>query len=192
MMPRLDGVGLLRALRADPRTAHCAVILISARAGEENRIESMQAGADDYIVKPFNAAELVARVETRANMARMRRAEEERRAADLKAMERLYQLGNRRAQGGDDFETCLDEIVATAIAIANADKGNIQLLDVESGMLRIAAQRGFGEPFLNSSPKWRPARPQLAAPLCIPLVESLSLILRAARSLPASLPSTCC
>ena len=149
MMPRLDGVGLLRALRADPRTAHCAVILISARAGEENRIEGMQAGADDYIVKPFNAAELVARVETRANMARMRRAEEERRAADLKAMERLYQLGNRCAQGGDDFETCLDEIVATAIAIANADKGNIQLLDVESGMLRIAAQRGFGEPFLK-------------------------------------------
>jgi len=149
MMPRLDGVGLLRALRADPRTAHCAVILISARAGEENRIEGMQAGADDYIIKPFNAAELVARVETRANMARMRRAEEERRAADLVAMERLYQLGNRCAQAGDDFETCLDEIVATAIAITNADKGNVQLLDAESGTLRIAAQRGFGEPFLK-------------------------------------------
>jgi CheY-like chemotaxis protein len=45
MMPRLDGIGLLRALRADPATSECAVILISARAGEENRVEGMHAGA---------------------------------------------------------------------------------------------------------------------------------------------------
>jgi PAS domain S-box-containing protein len=149
MMPRLDGIGLLRGLRADPRTAHCAVILISARAGEESRIEGMEAGADDYIIKPFNAAELIARVETRANMARMRRVEEERLADDLKAMERLYQLGNWCAQRGDDFDGCLDEILTTAIAITSADKGNIQLLDEETGMLRIATQRGFEAPFLK-------------------------------------------
>ena len=149
MMPGLDGVSLLRALRADPRTALCAVILISARAGEESRIEGIEAGADDYIIKPFNAAELVARVETRAKMARMRRDEEERAAAELKAMERLLEVGKRCARQGDDFEGCLHEIVVTAIAITSGDKGAIQLLDEPSGTLRFAAQHGFSEPFLN-------------------------------------------
>ena len=149
MMPRLDGIGLLRALRADPSTSHCAVILISARAGEESRIEGIAVGADDYIIKPFNAAELVARVETRARMARMRRDQEERAAAELKAMQRLLDVGKRCARRGDDFEGCLDEIVATAMAISGGDKGTLQLLDEQSGTLRIAAQRGFSEPFLK-------------------------------------------
>ena len=55
MMPRLDGFGLLRALRADPRTTGVPVIMLSARAGEESRVEGMEAGADDYLVKPFSA-----------------------------------------------------------------------------------------------------------------------------------------
>ncbi|MFO0843677.1 MAG: ATP-binding protein [Gemmataceae bacterium] len=56
MMPHLDGFGLLRALRDDPRTAAVPVILLSARAGEEARIEGLKAGADDYLIKPFSAA----------------------------------------------------------------------------------------------------------------------------------------
>jgi signal transduction histidine kinase/DNA-binding NarL/FixJ family response regulator len=63
MMPRLDGFQLLRALRADPMTQEIPVILLSARAGEEASIEGLEAGADDYIVKPFSARELRARVE---------------------------------------------------------------------------------------------------------------------------------
>ncbi len=62
MMPRLDGFGLLKALRAEPRTATIPVILLSARAGEEATIEGFDAGADDYLVKPFAARELLARV----------------------------------------------------------------------------------------------------------------------------------
>ena len=62
MMPRLDGFALLRALRSDPATAELPVILLSARAGEESRIEGLEAGADDYLVKPFSSRELVARV----------------------------------------------------------------------------------------------------------------------------------
>ncbi len=62
MMPHLDGFGLLRELRADPRTATVPVIMLSARAGEESRVEGMEAGADDYLVKPFSARELSARV----------------------------------------------------------------------------------------------------------------------------------
>lgn len=62
MMPGLDGFGLLHELRADPRTATIPVIFLSARAGEEARIESLEAGADDHIVKPFGAQELLARI----------------------------------------------------------------------------------------------------------------------------------
>jgi len=62
MMPRLDGFGLLRELRADPRTGTMPVVFLSARAGEESRIDGLEAGADDYLVKPFSAGELLARV----------------------------------------------------------------------------------------------------------------------------------
>jgi PAS domain S-box-containing protein len=74
MMPRLDGFGLLRALRADPRTADVPVVLLSARAGEDSRIQGVEAGADDYLVKPFSARELVASVSGQVEMARVRRA----------------------------------------------------------------------------------------------------------------------
>ena len=57
MMPGLDGFGLLRELRADARTAQVPVILLSARAGEEATVEGLEAWADDYLVKPFNARE---------------------------------------------------------------------------------------------------------------------------------------
>lgn len=73
MMPRLDGFGLLRELRDDVRTRHVPVIMLSARAGEESRVEGMQAGADDYLVKPFGARELLARVSAHLQMARLRR-----------------------------------------------------------------------------------------------------------------------
>ncbi len=72
MMPRLDGFGLLQALRADPRTSGVPVIMLSARAGEESRIEGLQEGANDYLVKPFSARELLARVAAQLQMARMR------------------------------------------------------------------------------------------------------------------------
>jgi len=73
MMPRLDGFGLLNALRTDPSTARVPVILLSARAGEESRVEGMEAGADDYLVKPFSARELLARVGALLQITRMRR-----------------------------------------------------------------------------------------------------------------------
>ena len=78
MMPGMDGFALIAALRADERTRDTPVLVVSARAGDEARVEGLQRGADDYIVKPFSARELVARVGTQiAN----RRAAEQQRAA---------------------------------------------------------------------------------------------------------------
>ena len=72
MMPRLDGFGLLAALRADERTRAIPVIMLSARAGEEAAVEGIDAGADDYLIKPFSARELVARIAGTLALARLR------------------------------------------------------------------------------------------------------------------------
>ncbi len=78
MMPRLDGVALLAALRADARTSRVPVVLLSARAGQEAAVEGLAAGADDYLVKPFSAQELLARVDAHLQLGRARREAEER------------------------------------------------------------------------------------------------------------------
>ena len=80
MMPVLDGFGLLREVRADSDLRLIPVVLLSARAGEESRIEGLEAGADDYLVKPFSARELIARVATHLELARLRRTAESHRA----------------------------------------------------------------------------------------------------------------
>jgi len=77
MMPRLDGFDLLNEVRRDPLLKNTPVILISARAGEEAWIEGLESGADDYVVKPFSARELQARVASHIAMARLRRQAEE-------------------------------------------------------------------------------------------------------------------
>ncbi|RZS91015.1 signal transduction histidine kinase [Motilibacter rhizosphaerae] len=88
MMPRLDGFGLLAALRADERTADVPVVLLSARAGEEATVEGLDAGADDYLVKPFAAPELLARVRANLELDSVRRAAaEQARAAAAAAQE---------------------------------------------------------------------------------------------------------
>jgi signal transduction histidine kinase/DNA-binding response OmpR family regulator len=73
MMPKLDGFGLLRAIRREPALADAPVVMLSARAGEEAKVEGLDAGADDYLVKPFAARELLARVNANIQMAEVRR-----------------------------------------------------------------------------------------------------------------------
>jgi signal transduction histidine kinase len=72
MMPKLDGLALLRELRGNEGTRAVPVILLSARAGEESRIQGLEGGADDYLVKPFSARELVARANSAIRLAQLR------------------------------------------------------------------------------------------------------------------------
>jgi signal transduction histidine kinase/DNA-binding NarL/FixJ family response regulator len=83
MIPKLDGIELVKRLRQNPAYARLPVILISARAGEESRVEGLDAGADDYIVKPFRARDLVARVTATVQRELLRRREQSRSALDL-------------------------------------------------------------------------------------------------------------
>jgi signal transduction histidine kinase/DNA-binding response OmpR family regulator len=96
MMPELDGVGLLGALRADVRTAHVPVVLVSARAGEDATVQGLEAGADDYLAKPFSSRELRARVRANLELDRVRRTrrELERMQALLDQAQRLAKVGS--------------------------------------------------------------------------------------------------
>jgi signal transduction histidine kinase len=76
MMPRMDGFELLRQLRADPQTNTIPLIFLSARAGEDARIEGMSRRADDYLAKPFSSRELLTRVSTHLGLAKVRREAE--------------------------------------------------------------------------------------------------------------------
>ena len=102
MMPRLDGFGLLRALRADSRTRRLPIILLSARAGEESAVAGLDSGADDYLVKPFSARELLARVRTHVELAWQRSAWEKeleqrvrKRTTELETQIQRMRLLNR-------------------------------------------------------------------------------------------------
>jgi len=81
MMPRMDGFGLLREIRADRNVSTVPVVMLSARAGEEARVEGLNAGADDYLIKPFTARELLARVGGILAVARARKEAAEREEA---------------------------------------------------------------------------------------------------------------
>jgi signal transduction histidine kinase len=117
MMPLLDGFELLKALRGDEQTRSIPVVLLSARAGEESRVEGIEAGADDYLIKPFSARELLARVSGRLEIARLQRdretqlrisqAELEQRVQErtqelFNASEELRELSARILQAQDE------------------------------------------------------------------------------------------
>jgi PAS domain S-box-containing protein len=96
MMPRIDGLGLIRSLRADARLRDIPVILLSARAGEESRLEGLDAGADDYLVKPFSARELLVRIGALLELAQMRRQSEQA----LREREEQLRLATEAAEVG--------------------------------------------------------------------------------------------
>ena len=94
MMPTLDGFGLLAAIRGDQQLQSLPVVLLSARAGEEARIEGLDAGADDYMVKPFSARELLACVAAQLKLARVRRQSDEERTRLLRENAAVMQTLN--------------------------------------------------------------------------------------------------
>jgi PAS domain S-box-containing protein len=109
MMPNLDGLALLERLASDPLTTGMPVVLVSARAGEEGTVEGLEAGASDYLVKPFSARELLARVRVNMELDRVRRVRStlERSRALLDQTQRLAKVGSWEA----DLDT--DELIAS-------------------------------------------------------------------------------
>ncbi|NJL37377.1 MAG: response regulator, partial [Leptolyngbyaceae cyanobacterium SM1_4_3] len=107
MMPEMDGFELLRLLRSHHTTQDIPIILLSARAGEEARIEGLEAGANDYLIKPFSARELLARIEANLRLAQLRREATQREQA-------LNQQLTRRI---NELQTLFD-LLPVGVAIA--------------------------------------------------------------------------
>ncbi len=154
MMPELDGFGLLRELRADSELQSIPVIMLSARAGEEARLDALAIGADDYLIKPFSARELIARTDAQLIKARVRALEQEhaRRLVNLfthapvaiailRGADHVYELTNARYRefiGGR-------EVVGKPIRVALPElegQGIYELLD---------GVRASGEPYVGKS-----------------------------------------
>ena len=154
MMPELDGFGLIKELRGDPDLSEIPVVMVSARAGEEARLEGFAASADDYVVKPFSARDLLARVDAQLHKSR-RRAIERRHAqritnllthapvaiAILRGPTHVYELANSRyleLVGGRDV---LGKPIREALPELSG-QGVYEMLD------RV---RSSGEPFVAQS-----------------------------------------
>lgn len=107
-MPRLDGLELTRRLRADPMTAALPIILLTAKGLTVDKVVGLTAGADDYLVKPFDTAELVARVHST-----LRRNQEYREVSPLTGLpgnSRILREISDRVRGGTDFAVCVYDI----------------------------------------------------------------------------------
>ncbi|HEX5101603.1 MAG TPA: ATP-binding protein, partial [Polyangiaceae bacterium] len=151
MMPKLDGFGLLAALRAEARLQAVPVILLSARAGESARIEGLRLGADDYLVKPFSARELLTRIVALMEQRRVDRTLREH-AESLEILNRVgVSLVAER-----DLERVLQIVTDAATAVSGAqfgaffynvtnELGEAYLLYTLSGAPREAFE-GFGTP----------------------------------------------
>ena len=118
MMPGMDGFELLRALREDERTREVPVILLSARAGEESRVEGLESGADDYLTKPFSAREVRARVGSHLRLQSIRRETQ----AALRASEAKFSTAFGRSP--------------LALVITSLDDG--KMIEVNEGFVRLS------------------------------------------------------
>jgi signal transduction histidine kinase/DNA-binding response OmpR family regulator len=168
MLPGLDGLQLLKKLRSDAETSTIPVIMLSARAGEESRIEGLSTGADDYLIKPFSARELLARIEAHLNMARYRgeatkalqESEERFRAFVTASSDVIYRMSPdwkemRRLEGKDFIadtdspsERWLSKYIyaedqsAVTAAIRDAIK-NKSAFDLEHQIIRVDGSLGW-------------------------------------------------
>ena len=122
MMPEMDGLTVLRRLRSTPSTTSVPVILLTAKALAEDRVRGLNLGADDYITKPFDVEELMARVRTV-----LRRAQQMRDLSPLTGLPGNFRIAREleeRVQGTDLF------------AIVHADLDNFKAFNDHYGFLR--------------------------------------------------------
>ncbi|MGH8169220.1 MAG: ATP-binding protein [Steroidobacteraceae bacterium] len=156
MMPRLDGLELLKALRSDESLRQVPVILLSARAGEEARVEGLDAGADDYLVKPFSARELLARVGARLELVRTRFVSEQ----SLRERERALR----------EAHTELERRTAELARFNQAAVGReLRVIELKQEVNELRRRQGESARY-SLAPE---EQPQPAAAPCEPLGEGL-------------------
>jgi diguanylate cyclase (GGDEF)-like protein len=180
MMPRMDGFQVVDHLRADPRTANTSIIMLTAKALTADKVLGISAGADDYIIKPFDPVELVARVKGTL-----------RRAREMRAISPLTGLpGNARIH--DELLTRITSEQPFALLYADLDNfktyndhygflrgddalravaRSIQDSAMELGGSRVFVGHLGGDDFVLVSPV------ELAEPLCKAMLESIGKVM---------------
>ncbi len=122
MMPEMDGITALRRLRSHPGAANTSVILLTAKALPEDRVRGLELGADDYVTKPFDVSELLARVK-----AVLRRTQAMRDVSPLTGLPGNHQIATeleRRIEAGEKF------------ALVQADLDNFKAFNDHYGFMR--------------------------------------------------------
>ena len=107
MLPQEDGISILKKLRADPRTRRTQVILLTAKGSEYDKVVGLDAGADDYVTKPFGMMELLARVRSA-----LRRADDAEESSETKP---VYTLGCLTVDTGRHLVLVKDESVTLTL-----------------------------------------------------------------------------
>jgi signal transduction histidine kinase len=156
MMPELDGLGLLRALRAGADTRTLPVVLVSARAGDEAAVEALGVGADDYLCKPFSARELLARVATHLALARARREAAESELKDvflgiaghelrtpLTTLKLRVQLARQKlaAARPDEAAAQLDQVHRAIARMERLASTMLEVSAIKAGRVTLAKER---------------------------------------------------
>jgi diguanylate cyclase (GGDEF) domain len=122
MMPRIDGFEVAQRLRKNPQTANTSIIMLTAKALSADKVTGLQSGADDYIIKPFDPIELLARVK-----GTLRRAKEMRNLSPLTGLP-----GNIRIQ--EEIERQVRE--ARPFAVLYCDLDNFKTYNDQKGFVR--------------------------------------------------------
>ncbi|KAG9302548.1 hypothetical protein G9A89_007252 [Geosiphon pyriformis] len=110
MMPNMNGIELLKILRSDPSTQSIPFILLSARAGEEASLEGLRKGADDYLIKPFNSRELIARVRANINISNLYHEILDQQRGESETQQLLFSISNKIRS-----ELSIQELLSTAV-----------------------------------------------------------------------------
>ncbi len=131
MMPKMDGYELCRTLKLDEKTSHVPIILLTAKAGQENKIEGLETGADDYLTKPFDAKELLVRVK---NLMDLRRKLKERFKASVP-----LKPGEIAVTSMDDV--FLNKVMAAVEQHIGDEDFHIEELGAMVGMSRVQLHR---------------------------------------------------
>ncbi|WP_109480778.1 response regulator [Paraburkholderia sp. C35] len=143
MMPKLDGFGLLRKLRDDADLRETPVLLLSARAGEEAKVGGLESGADDYLIKPFAARELLARVAGNLQLARLRRETGNRLREESRTLEILNRVGTVVA-AELDLNRAVQVVVDAATELTGAAFGSFfyNVMDDKGGSYMLYTLSG--------------------------------------------------